>query len=141
MVYVLLVVLFQKIVKLLLLLFFVLSDLPIVGTPHTSYSEKEGKNVTLNCTVQAYPQVSEITWRKDGAALNVSSANSGKYSIGNPDTPSLTIYTLTKSDSGHYTCEATNSMGSTVGNVIRLDVLREWLLFSNKFLFRRIFIS
>lgn len=82
--------------------------------------------VTLQCSVSAYPQVSLVTWHKDGVVLNLTGRTDQKYAGGTPDTPSLTIRSLTKDDAGHYTCEATNRVGATLGDVITLDVTCEF---------------
>lgn len=69
-----------------------------------------GTTAYLPCREVAKPNVSAVTWYKDGAEVN---RTSGRISSGTVDQPSLTISNVTKEDEGFYRCNATNKQGKT----------------------------
>ncbi|KAK7459748.1 hypothetical protein BaRGS_00038931 [Batillaria attramentaria] len=95
---------------------------PKIDTPVTSYNESKGGSVTLQCHASALPQVSSITWYKDGNPLALTGSGR-KYSGGTLVTPDLTVSSLGGEDTADYFCQANNSIGSTDGPSIRVEVL------------------
>lgn len=75
-----------------------------------------GDLVTLTCRVNSsYPAVSSVQWAKDGVSLGVE----GRV---------LRLSSATWNDSGVYTCQATNNVGSLVSPPLSLHVFSEsWM--------------
>ncbi|XP_070202021.1 hemicentin-1-like isoform X2 [Littorina saxatilis] len=85
-----------------------------------SVNSTEPNQATLSCIVNALPAVTSLTWYKDGGILNTSDIT--RYSGGTTTTPSLTIFAAGAADAGSYYCVASNSIGSTTGGSIALNV-------------------
>ena len=64
-----------------------------------------GSWTDLTCNVSGYPKPS-VTWAREGAPINMSNP---RYLI--LPSGSLRIYGVTPSDSGIYSCEASNPLG------------------------------
>ncbi|XP_071159627.1 hemicentin-1-like isoform X20 [Mytilus edulis] len=97
------------------------TQLSVTGTPPTvtvqqqSYSITIGESITLVCTVTSNLPVTSVQWERNiGGSVTTltSTTNTNKYSGSTPTTPSLTISNGAQSDSGDYTCFATNSVGT-----------------------------
>lgn len=75
-----------------------------------------GDLVTLTCQVNSsYPAVSSVQWFKDGVSLGA-------------DGRVLQLSAAGWNDSGVYTCQATNSVGSTVSPPVSLHVFsKSWM--------------
>ena len=76
---------------------------------------KKGSHVILNCAADGKPSP-EITWRHKAKELIICN----KYSIFSNGT--LVIYSVNFSDSGQYTCNAFNSIGS-VESALSLNII------------------
>ena len=80
-------------------------------TPGDSpYMVLPGTTAYLPCRGVAKPNVTAVTWYKNGAEVN---RTSGRISSGTVDEPSLTISNVTKEDEGSYRCIATTKQGKT----------------------------
>ncbi|VDI66502.1 Hypothetical predicted protein [Mytilus galloprovincialis] len=92
-----------------------ITDLPTVSIypANNPYTVVENTtNFQLNCTVtSANPIVTSFNWYKDGSSI----ATSATYMY--------TISTVKRSDTGNYSCKATNSVGSTSSLAVQLTVL------------------
>lgn len=75
-----------------------------------------GDPVTLTCRVNSsYPAVSAVQWARDGVNLGAT----GHV---------LRLFSAAWNDSGAYTCQATNEMGSLVSSPLSLHVFSEsWM--------------
>ncbi|XP_062595362.1 uncharacterized protein LOC134256696 [Saccostrea cucullata] len=100
--------------------------LNVTGDRPNIFSNHETKanscSVILTCDVFLYgksPPITKIAWQKDGKVIN---ATTGKYTGGTELNPALVIHNVNKFDAGSYQCKVTNEVGSTLGNVICLDV-------------------
>ena len=95
-----------------------LKDSPSVSTNQTSYSANYGSNVTLYISLSATPAASNVYWTKTSTGqspTNITTAtaiSSSKYDGVTTSNPSLTITSLTSSDSGTYVFYATNAVGT-----------------------------
>ncbi|XP_063428590.1 hemicentin-1-like isoform X13 [Mytilus trossulus] len=107
------------------------TTLTVTGTPPTvtvlqpSYSITVGNSVTLECTVSSVLPVTSVQWQRNvGGIITTitSTSNTNKYSGNTVTTPSLTISVTALSDTGDYTCFATNSVGSGQSTVTTLTV-------------------
>ena len=77
-----------------------------------------GQDVQFSCSVQAFPLLTEgPLWVKDGRVLQ----QGDKYTLG---LNSLTVKSLSREDSGTYSCVASNSAGST-NDSLSLSVIGE----------------
>ncbi|XP_046380639.2 titin-like [Haliotis rufescens] len=83
-----------------------------------SYPVCVNDSETLNCSVRFLPSLNTVTWRKNGAVLDVSSP---RYSGGTVSSPDLTISSVLPSDDDVYTCEVENVVG-VAGCQITLNV-------------------
>ncbi|KAL8577140.1 hypothetical protein ACOMHN_052442 [Nucella lapillus] len=82
-----------------------------------------GSRLELPCSVTSSSSaITQVTWYKDGAALNTSS--DVRLSGGVPDDPSLTIYPLGQADEAKYMCLVTRQQGNTTtSQAVRLRLL------------------
>ncbi|XP_035828095.1 hemicentin-1 [Aplysia californica] len=85
---------------------------PLVSVQPSSASVPEATSLyTLNCDIDASPDVTLVRWSKDGVRLVVGSQQR-KYLGGTLANPNLSISTITRDDAGSYACSATNSQGT-----------------------------
>jgi hypothetical protein len=66
----------------------------------------EGATIEIKCN-SCIPTPTDVCWFKENELI----VDKGRFINGTCQNPSLTIYTLTKSDSGTYRCKITNSFG------------------------------
>ncbi|KAM4020614.1 hemicentin-2 [Anomaloglossus baeobatrachus] len=88
---------------------------PVIAPGPADITAHEGRAVTLPCNAEGHPQPA-VTWTKGEEIL---SPEIGHYQIGSDG--SLSIALPTGADSGHYTCTATNLVG-TASRLSRLTV-------------------
>lgn len=88
-----------------------------LGKLMKSGNVKEGKDVYMECHVDAIPSVDTIVWKHNDVELN---ANTAGVVMSNM---SLVLQQLKHSASGKYTCHVTNSEGQTTSNAVHLNVL------------------
>ena len=72
----------------------------------------KGKSIQLQCSIDASPKETEISWLQNGRVI----VSSGKLKI-SPDKLLLTIMDLVKDDDGTYECIARNSQGKGTSKV------------------------
>ncbi|XP_071154412.1 neuroglian-like [Mytilus edulis] len=104
---------------------FTISDFPIVISPQFLYITKYGDSVVLNCSFRGQPEVTSIQWKMihSRGIFLYNDAASTHYSSGTVMTPDLYIHSVNFQDVGNFTCEATNQVGTTVGDIITVDVI------------------
>ncbi|XP_052079356.1 hemicentin-2-like isoform X1 [Mytilus californianus] len=95
-----------------------------IGLP--KYTIKRGEGVTLLCTVKANPKHVLVYWKKifEDSSVILKQGATGIDGI-TIVTPSLTLRTTDISDSGEYTCYATNEIGTGRSRSIILTVYKE----------------
>ena len=85
------------------------TDIPTIGTPHSSITAKVSTDVTLAVTVHGtYPQISSVVWTKNGNNIDV---DGRKYVGGSVQEPNLIIKSVEATDDGTYTCTISNGIG------------------------------
>ena len=90
--------------------------IPSIETTITDQINNQKENVTFLCQAVGEP-VPDISWHFKDAMINVSD-NSSKYMIVSRSLNitttenTLTVYNVTSSDVGTYTCNASNMIGS-----------------------------
>lgn len=89
-----------------------------------SYSVNVGNTITLQCTVNANPIATSVTWQQyiNNVATNIN-MSSGRYGGSSVASPSLIISNTVISDEGFYICTATNSVGTGQSQQTFLDVI------------------
>ena len=100
------------------------TDKPNVTVSPTSYTEPAGTSfVTINCAVSSDLTNFTVAWQQivNGQSTTIDVTNN-RYTGGTPQVPSLTIFNLVSSDTGHYVCSAANAAGNTVGTQAYLNV-------------------
>ncbi|XP_052103233.1 hemicentin-1-like [Mytilus californianus] len=99
-------------------------SVPVVTVLSTSYSINVGNSITLQCTVNANPTASSVTWQRNinNVATNID-MSIGRYSGSSVGSPSLVISNTVISDEGFYICTATNNVGSGQSQQTFLDVI------------------
>lgn len=99
----------------------------------TSYVSRSGSsNITLSCSINAYPDVISVTWYKNELAVNTQ-VPVGKFLGGSGATPNLTILNIVPGDAGTYHCRAGNVVGNSSSTAIKFDVICEWQCSEVKF--------
>ncbi|XP_078326825.1 hemicentin-1-like isoform X3 [Crassostrea virginica] len=98
---------------------------PTIILPAFTYNANFGQDVTLQCNVTSVSTLTQVTWRKyiNGSPNVLVVSGSAHYSGGNTIIPSLTIHTLSFSDSGNYDCSATNIAGTSTSSQMTLNVI------------------
>ena len=92
--------------------------IPSIRSPITDKTRNENENVTFLCQAVGEP-IPDISWYFNGVMINVSD-NSSKYmmmsiSLNITTTKNtLTVYNVTSSDVGTYTCNASNIFESDI---------------------------
>ncbi|XP_050734687.1 uncharacterized protein LOC127007559 [Eriocheir sinensis] len=78
---------------------------------------KEGDDVYFECSIDANPPVTRVTWRHNDAPLghNVSAG----IIVSNQ---SLVLQRVVRAQAGRYSCLAHNAVGTSASNTLRLDV-------------------
>ena len=120
-------------------MFHVHTVIPSVAIPPIDEIADQTKNVTLLCQAVGEP-VPDISWYFNDVMINVSD-NSSKYMIMSRSLNitttenTLTVYNVTSSDVGTYTCNSSNIIGSVTSSRIltvtsKLSCLVKWLLSS-----------
>ena len=93
---------------------------PVIISNITDASENDRNLAIFICQVVGEP-VPDISWYFNGAMINVSN-NSSKYMIVSESMntttkeSTLTVYNITSTDVGVYTCTATNVLGNDTSN-------------------------
>ena len=95
------------------------TDIPTIGTPHSSITAKVSTDVTLAVTVHGtYPQISSVVWTKNGINIDV---DGRKYVGGSVQEPHLIIKSVQATDDGTYRCKIFNGIGHGSVNVSLLS--------------------
>ena len=95
---------------------------PRIEYPIISEVRNQAENVTFLCQAVGEP-VPDISWYFNGVMINVSD-NSSKYMIMSRSLNitttenTLTVYNVTSSDVGTYTCNSSNFVGSVTSSGI-----------------------
>lgn len=97
---------------------------PVVTGLVNRYTVNVGNSITLQCSVNADPTATSVTWQHyiDNVATNIN-MSSGRYRGSSVGSPSLVMSDTVMSDEGFYICTATNRVGSTQSPQIFLDVI------------------
>ena len=95
---------------------------PSIETPINNKTRNQTENITFLCQAVGEP-VPYISWYFNGVMINVSD-NSSKYMIMSRSLNmtitenTLTVYNVTSSDVGTYTCNSSNMIGSVTSSGI-----------------------
>ncbi|KAG7163316.1 Nephrin-like 2 [Homarus americanus] len=92
------------------------------GSSLDSGNIKEGDDVYFECSIQANPKVSHVSWRHNNEIL-VPNVSAGVI-ISNQ---SLVLQGVVRAQAGRYSCHAHNVVGDGSSNTLRLDVKCEYL--------------
>ena len=92
------------------------TDKPEITTHPQNITTREGQNVTLYCNATGSP-VPTISWYKNGYPINNSFST-----ILSPSHEQLTIRSVNRIDSGDYTCQAKNRVGTDTSNASTINV-------------------
>eukprot|EP00105_Crassostrea_gigas_P036163 XP_019920311.1 PREDICTED: hemicentin-1 [Crassostrea gigas] len=101
-------------------------SIPVVTLPTTLYERTYGQNVTMQCSVTATPDITEVRWQRfvNGAYQDIFTQSSTKYYGSSITNFALTVTNLVFTDAGDYRCTATNQVGRGVSpNRATLSVL------------------
>lgn len=101
--------------------FFLNPDIPVVTSNYQStVNSNESDSITLNCTVDASPEISFLYWTRTvkGVEFNISVNAKG----GTISSPNLQFDHVKWTDTGAYTCHVGNELGNATGSAIDLQV-------------------
>ncbi|XP_076077316.1 hemicentin-1-like [Mytilus galloprovincialis] len=100
-------------------IFLIPSDMRVplgVKVPKTQYSPVLFTNVILQCEVRG--SVTSVKWFKNNNVISI--ANSLRFSGSDPNSPSLTINSVTEDDFGYYTCQISDGVDILNADIITL---------------------
>lgn len=103
-----------------------------------AYDVVYGNSITLQCSVNSYPEAYLIYWQKEVKGVFSTLSHNAFGTNGMiPNNPSLTIETATLYDSGAYLCLAVNAVGTSSSEWTRLLVTGGGIV-TYKFIFKRL---
>ncbi|XP_062593871.1 hemicentin-1-like [Saccostrea cucullata] len=101
-------------------------QLATVKVPVTSYTVKEGDNLTLSVMLSDTENNSTIVWEKkgvdDSTYTQIDISSNKKFEGGSIASPSLSILNITNDDSGHYRCKVISIDGTTTSTAIQVSL-------------------
>ncbi|XP_033751335.1 hemicentin-1-like isoform X19 [Pecten maximus] len=98
-------------------------NIPVVTVAQNAYSTNIGTSITLQCTVSANPTHTTVFWQRNvGTGTQTITTDGVNYSGSTVNSPSLTVINADTSDTGTYTCFATNSVGTGQSSATTLTV-------------------
>ncbi|XP_069133471.1 serine-rich adhesin for platelets-like isoform X3 [Argopecten irradians] len=101
----------------------VTGNIPVVTIAQNAYSTNTGTSITLQCTVSANPTHTSVSWTRNvGSGTQSITVDGVNYSGSTVNSPSLTVINADTSDTGTYTCFATNSVGTGQSSATTLTV-------------------
>lgn len=96
---------------------------PNVSIHESNYIVDYGKQVTINCTVTGYPPATNVYWERTSygftTRLNPGLGGTSGMTV---EEPSLTISFASMTDSGIYSCFATNSVGTGYSRTANITI-------------------
>ena len=95
------------------------ADQPKIALNPLHALKEEGENFTLFCNAKGNPEPN-ISWIFNGSRIDT---NHNSRKVFSNDRQTLTIKSVSRTDSGEYQCMATNNLGNTSSQVATLDVL------------------
>ncbi|CAG2234906.1 HMCN [Mytilus edulis] len=99
-------------------------DIPDVQIPEPNYYVTAGNNVTINCSVSAFPSVHVVEWTRNiSGVIELISPDDQEFQGSTTSSPSLTILFADLADDGVYFCMATNAAGTGRSSPTSLHVL------------------
>ncbi|VDI46335.1 Hypothetical predicted protein [Mytilus galloprovincialis] len=101
-------------------------DVPAVDVPLKRYTSKHNQDVALVCTVNSIPQHTIVYWEKEtkNGKIILNHGTTGTIGI-TVTNPSLTLQPAATTDSGLYTCLASNAIGTGSSRAVLLIVTPE----------------
>ncbi|XP_041372116.1 titin-like [Gigantopelta aegis] len=84
---------------------------------------KEGSNIHLMCSIDAYPPVSKVIWKKYVNSHRYTIKCSGRFSCGSLESPNnFTITSVHRDDAAEYVCEGHNEINTTLSARVQVAV-------------------
>ena len=113
---------------------FIVSGLPVILVPRTSYTVSSGSSVTLEVNVTSPLDITDLFWEK--LKLNnttyiyepIDVQSESRLNGGNITCPSLTITDAYKIDKTYFRVKAINRDGTSTGSSIYIDVVLSMFL-------------
>ena len=99
-----------------MIILYLSTDKPEIATHPQNITTREGQNVTIYCNATGNPAPT-ISWYKNGYPINNSFST-----IFSPSHEQLTIRNVNRIDSGDYTCQAKNRVGTDTSNASTINV-------------------
>jgi Immunoglobulin domain len=96
----------------------------VTVNPH-NLTINETEEILLFCGYEANPNsLTSVRWLRNNEVINL---NQSRIDGGNTDQPALLVKNARRDDSGNYTCELTNQVGSGISdNTVLVDVQCEY---------------
>lgn len=96
-------------------------DPPVVTVKPDNLTINETGEFLLFCEYDANPaSLASVRWLQNNSVLNL---NLSRFDGGNPEQTALLVKNATREDSGEYSCELANQVGSMMsGNRVIVDV-------------------
>ncbi|XP_033753605.1 hemicentin-1-like isoform X5 [Pecten maximus] len=98
-------------------------NVPTVQIQQAFYTATTGTSITLVCTVSGSPTHTNVFWQRNvGSGSQSVTIDSVNFSGSQVNNPSLTVINVDPSDSGTYTCFATNAVGTGQSSATTLTI-------------------